>query len=246
MRSSPANRCRRFITGMLPPGLEMGAASSRAVIFPERGRLGWQLPRHELVRRVRHRGQCQGVVSERGDAWQTLHPGGAWNEPGYRFNETDARSPFERSADFWVPLRKVFDHCCLCQGCRPVLIKRRDYSLEKPVSDQLFQVYKSLYSYDKTPLHALVESTKQADDWQLQTISFDAAYGNERMKAYLFLPKKATPPYQTIVYFPASGAIYTRIPEPGGPELEVYDFIIKSGRAVIVPVFKGTYDRDDK
>ena len=125
-------------------------------------------------------------------------------------------------------------------------VKPRDYSLEKPVSDQIFQVYKSLYAYDKTPLHAVVESTEQADDWNLQTISFDAAYGSERMKAYLFLPKKATPPYQTVVYFPASEAIYMRTPEPGGPEHSVYDFMIKSGRAVIVPVYKGTYDRDDK
>ena len=172
--------------------------------------------------------------------------GAAWNEPGYRFNETDARSPFERSATFGFRCARYSTTAASAKAADPFLIKRRDYSLEKPVSDQLFQAYKSLYSYDKTPLHAVVESTEQADDWQLQTISFDAAYGNERMKAYLFLPKKATPPYQTIVFFPASGAIYTRIPEPGGPELEVYDFMIKSGRAVIVPVFKGTYDRDDK
>ena len=44
--------------------------------------------------------------------------------------------------------------------------------------------------------------------------AFDAAYGNERMSAYLFLPKKAKPPYQTVLYFPGAGAIYTRTPEP--------------------------------
>ena len=172
--------------------------------------------------------------------------GSAWNEPAYRFNEADARSPFERSANFGFRCARYSTTAASAKAADPLWIKPRDYSLEKPVSDQLFQAYKSLYSYDKTPLHAVVESTEQADDWKLQTISFDAAYGNERMKAYLFLPKKATPPYQTIVYFPASSAIYMRTPEPGGPELEVYDFIIKSGRAVIVPVYKGTYDRDDK
>ena len=172
--------------------------------------------------------------------------GSAWNEPAYRFNETDVRSPFDRAANFGFRCAKYSTTAATAKAAAPLWIKPRDYSLEKPVSDQVFQAYKSLYSYDKTPLHAVVESTEQADDWKLQTISFDAAYGNERMKAYLFLPKKATPPYQTIVYFPASGAIYTRIPEPGGPELGVYDFIIKSGRAVIVPVYKGTYDRDDK
>ncbi len=172
--------------------------------------------------------------------------GAAWNEPAYRFNETDARSPFERSANFGFRCARYSATTASAKAADPLSVKPRDYSLEKPVSDQIFQVYKSLYAYDKTPLHAVVESTEQADDWNLQTISFDAAYGSERMKAYLFLPKKATPPYQTVVYFPASEAIYMRTPEPGGPEHSVYDFMIKSGRAVIVPVYKGTYDRDDK
>ncbi len=170
--------------------------------------------------------------------------GGAWNEPAYTFNDADARSPFERSANFGFRGAR-YSIPASAKAAQPLWIKPRDYSLEKPVSDQLFQVYKSIYSYDKTPLHAVVESTEQADDWVLQKISFDAAYGNERMSAYLFLPKKARPPYQTVLYFPAAGAIYTRTPEPGGPELGVYDFMIKSGRAVMAPIFKGTYDRGD-
>ena len=30
----------------------------------------------------------------------------------------------------------------------------RNFDREKPVPDSLFRVYKGLYSYDKTPLHA--------------------------------------------------------------------------------------------
>ncbi len=44
----------------------------------------------------------------------------------------------------------------------------RHYGSEKPVSDQLFQAYKSLYSYEHTSLHPVVESTEQADDWKLE------------------------------------------------------------------------------
>ncbi len=62
-----------------------------------------------------------------------------------------------------------------------------------PSQIQLFQAYKSLYSYDKTPLQAAVESTEQTDDWKKEKITFAAAYGNERIIAYLFLPKKASP-----------------------------------------------------
>ena len=172
--------------------------------------------------------------------------GGGADEPAYMFNDEDARSPFDRGASFGFRCAKYATGVLSSKAAAPVWITPRDYSLEKPVSDEIFQAYKSLYSYDKTPLHAVVESTEETDNWKLQKISFDAAYGNERMSAYLFLPKKAKPPYQTVLYFPGAAAIYTRTPEPGGPQLEAYDFIVKSGRAVMAPIYKGTYDRDDK
>ena len=90
----------------------------------------------------------------------------------------------------------------------PIINQARNYAAEKPVSDQLFQIYKSLYSYDKTPLNAVVESTRQTDEWTEEKITFDAAYGNERVIAYLFLPMKASPPYQTVVHFPGAGALH--------------------------------------
>ena len=42
------------------------------------------------------------------------------------------------------------------------------------------------------------------------TVAFDAAYGGERMRAYLFLPKNGSPPYQTVVFFPAADAFRLR------------------------------------
>ena len=117
--------------------------------------------------------------------------GGAWDEPTYMFNDADARSPFERSANFGFRCAKYVLAGEAAKAADPVTSQARDFNQEKPVSDQLFQVYKSLYSYDKTPLHAVVESSQQTDDWKLEKVTFDAAYGNERIIAYLFLPKKA-------------------------------------------------------
>ena len=169
--------------------------------------------------------------------------GGAWNEPPYTFADADARSPFDRSANFGFRCAK-YDSGAASKARNPVTRQARDFSREKPVSDQLFQVYKSLYSYDKTPLHAVIESAKQTDDWKQEKITFDAAYGNERMIAYLFLPVRARPPFQTVIYFPGSNAVRTRA-SGDAPELDVYDFVIKSGRAVMVPLYKSTYERGD-
>jgi cephalosporin-C deacetylase-like acetyl esterase len=46
-----------------------------------------------------------------------------------------------------------------------------------------------------------------------------------------------------VVYFPALGTVGS--PDPRGLQVDNFRFILKGGRAVIVPVYKGTYDRGD-
>ena len=63
------------------------------------------------------------------------------------------------------------------------------------------------------------------------------------MPAYLFLPRGAQPPYQLIVYFPGVplGPGSSENTQPG----QNLDYIVKSGRAVVYPVYKGFLDRWD-
>jgi dienelactone hydrolase len=170
--------------------------------------------------------------------------GGAWNEPTYMFNNADARSPFERYSNVGFRCAKYISADGTSKAADPVTFLARDYGREKSVSEKVFQVYKSLYSYDKTPLHASVESTRQTNDWKLEKITYDAAYSNERITAYLFLPKKASPPYQAVVFFPGANAVRTRSSE-NSPYLDNFDFILKSGRAVMFPLYKSTFERGD-
>ena len=121
---------------------------------------------------------------------------------------------------------------------------RRDLTKEKPASDQLFQAYRGVYSYDRTPLNASVEPFGQdEEDWKAEKITYTAAYGNERAIAYLFLPKKVKPPFQTVLFFPGSNALLLR-------KFSLYttsalDAVLRSGRAVLYPVYKSTYERGD-
>jgi len=170
--------------------------------------------------------------------------GGAWDEPVYMFNDADARSPFERSANFGFRCAKYTSGGAAAKAADPITIQARDFNREKPVGDSLFRVYKSLYSYDKKPLHAAIESVEDRADWKREKVTFAAAYGNERVIAYLFLPKKSQPPFQTVVYFPGSDAIDERS-SASAPELGAYDFVVKSGRAVLFPIYKGTFERGD-
>jgi hypothetical protein len=120
--------------------------------------------------------------------------GGAWSEPSYMFAQTDARSAFERDETFGF-------RCALYtrpvpENVRgPITRTVRDYSLEKPVSEEQYRAYKSLYSYDRTPLEARIEAVDDGDPiWRKEKITLAAAYGNERLIAYLYLPKKAVAP----------------------------------------------------
>jgi len=119
----------------------------------------------------------------------------------------------------------------------------RDFTSERAVSDQEFEILKRMYAYDKTDLNEVLESEDHGQEiWIKQRISFDAAYGNERVIAYLFLPKNINPPYQVVVYFPGS-SVRRMLSSTSLLTLNNIDFIVRDGRAVIYPVYKGTYER---
>ena len=172
--------------------------------------------------------------------------GGGWNDQTYAFNDAYSQRPFDRSPTNGIRLvRYLASDTTVAVAARPATRVHRDFSKERPVPDGIFQVYRRLYDYDRTPLHAVVEaSDSSAEDWIRQRVHFDAAYGDERVTAYLFIPKRGRPPYQTVVYFPGSNAIHDRS-FTTSPQTAVYDFIVRSGRAVMFPIYKSTFERGD-
>jgi serine/threonine protein kinase/formylglycine-generating enzyme required for sulfatase activity/dienelactone hydrolase len=173
--------------------------------------------------------------------------GGAWNEPAYMFHEADARAPFQRDATFGFRCIKYLPQDSpSARLTEPVVASARNYAKEQPVSENVFRVYRDLYAYDKTPLNAAIESTDTSEtDWIKHRITVDAAYGDQRMAAYLFLPRNAEPPYQTIAHFPGAESIFVRSSDRL-IEMPRIDFILKSGRAVLWPIYNGTYERPDE
>jgi formylglycine-generating enzyme required for sulfatase activity/dienelactone hydrolase len=167
--------------------------------------------------------------------------GGGFGEPTYMFIDQDAQAPLDRRADYGFRCVKLSAPPPSAAAAK-IEPPFRDFAREKPVSDDVFRAYKGLYAYDKGELNARVEETETTEDWTREKVSFNAAYGGERVVAYIFLPKNAAPPFQPVVYFPGSNAIHT-----DKFSLSIYaDFIPKSGRALIAPVFKGTYERRDE
>ena len=166
--------------------------------------------------------------------------GGAWNSLA-TYSPTPTHGPVHRSE---VNGFRCVRYTSPLTAELSAVIRRffRDFTKQKPAQDGTYGVYKRLFAYDRTELKSKVESAEDTEFWRKERISFDAAYGSERVRAYLFLPKNAAPPYQTVIFFPGADARRAASSQQltGMSRL---DFIIKSGRAVFYPVYQGTYER---
>ncbi len=168
--------------------------------------------------------------------------GGAWNSQTYLAAEPEALSPFDRSpTNGFRCLRNLAP--LPDAAIRPVKGLERDFAKVKPASDDVFRAYRSLYDYEARPLNARVDSVvEDTPDWRKEKVSFDAAYGSGRVPAFLFLPKRVKPPYQTVVFFPSARVLYLDDSRSLG-DMGFIDYVIQSGRAVLYPVYLGTYER---
>lgn len=170
--------------------------------------------------------------------------GGAWNEPIHMFTTRNSAPPFDRSPINGFRCALYEDGAGVPEALRGrIEVQRVDYRTAKSVSDEVFRLFKRRFSYDPIPLNARVEGVDdRTEDWVGEKVTLDAGYGGERVTTYLTLPKVGHPPYQVVVFFPGLGAFQN----PGGTtQYAAFDFIVRSGRAFVQPVFKGSNERWD-
>jgi cephalosporin-C deacetylase-like acetyl esterase len=116
------------------------------------------------------------------------------------------------------------------------------------VSDDVFDVYRQQFTYDNAPLDARTERTGQTvSGFPYEVVSFSTPYPGSRMQAMVMLPNDVSSPLQTIVLYPGSGAMFQ-------PNVDLWaatdnsgiHSALRSGRAVVMPVLKGTFSRQDE
>jgi dienelactone hydrolase len=177
--------------------------------------------------------------------------GGAWNDNYYMAGNLSQAPAFDRSPRNGFRCVRYLDREKIPEAVfEPVTLGEQiDLYEHEPVSEEVFRAYQRQFSYDQTDLDSRVEwRNESSGDWIQEKITFDAAYGDERVIAYLFLPKNQPPPHQTVIYFPGSTSAYLTSSE----NLEEYrefewflEAIVTDGRAVLYPVYKGTFERRD-
>ncbi len=170
--------------------------------------------------------------------------GGAWNEPVYTFTAPARMDPFDRSAINGFRCMKERDGETPEEQRASIDFPAIDYYQVGGLSDEAYAVYEDLFSYKETPLNPRLESTDDTPSgWKRESVSIDAAYGGERFTVHLDLPKRASPPYQAVVYFPGSNALEQATFEDA--YWERFDYIPRSGRVLVRPVMAQMYARSD-
>lgn len=173
--------------------------------------------------------------------------GGAWTDPEFTVGWRAPVDAFDRSPTNGVRLLMHHED-------DPVVLeamgrtwgnnRTRSYEGLTPVGNSEFEIFKRVYDYDAMPLDTALEAEGQTAHYDWKKVSFAAAYGGERSAAYVFLPKDAQPPHQPILYWPGSNAMNARAMDHEWIS-EWTGFIIRSGRALVLPLFNGSYERDD-
>ncbi|MBC8086647.1 MAG: protein kinase [Phycisphaerae bacterium] len=245
----------RFVGKDLPTVYEWNAAA-----IPEAAR--WVVPhgRYEATSPVRG-GNAQsvgprGVYDLAGNVREwTANPrepgsryilGGGYSDPAYLFAEIYAQPEFDRAAINGIRLvRRMADSGDLAAASAPIPRVARDARSLRPVDDVTFRALVSLYDYDHTPLNAEVESRDTTHhDWIREDITFELPKPQTRMTAVLFTPKRVNAPYQTVVLWPASDAFI--LPDVQHLSMSFVDYLSRSGRAVLYPMYEHTYAKGSK
>jgi hypothetical protein len=167
--------------------------------------------------------------------------GGAWGEPTYLFKNPDARLPMER-----LPTHGFRCAMSIQQPNENQLAPvspRYDLGKSQPVSDEVYNAYRRLYAYDRTALDPEVEFIDESSPhWRREKVSFNSAYGGERIPALIFQPRDVPPPWQAVIMFPGDD-VFMRPSSESLASSYLFDFIPRSGRVLVYPIYKGMYER---
>jgi formylglycine-generating enzyme required for sulfatase activity/dienelactone hydrolase len=202
---------------------------------------------------------CHGTYDMAGNAkeWcsneaggDRVNLGGAWNEAQYWFFLFDHYPPFMRADNFGFRCMKDVGAGETVERAHARLAIRPepDYAAMTPCPDAVFEAYRSLYGYTRTDLAARVDSRRDwSPDTILEKVSFLDAGGGARIVAYLFLPRKARPPYQSVVYVPGSSAFsLDSIFDYSVVRNREAELFTRGGRAFVFPVLWNTFERRER
>ena len=174
--------------------------------------------------------------------------GGSWQDSPFNIGHRIAKGEFDRSPDIGFRVARITepDSIVAIASSRLARALPTDFNKVVPVSDAVFDGFRRMYDYDKGPLDAKLEAEGETPKLRWQKVSFTAGYTGPRMAAYLVFPRDASPPFEPVIWWGGGGDLLQRKLDPADPQGDFFaGFIVRSGRAMVVPLYMGTFERDD-
>jgi dipeptidyl aminopeptidase/acylaminoacyl peptidase len=188
------------------------------------------------------------IFNETSPDGQRFILGGGWPDSPKMFVDSYTQPPMDRSSSNGFRCVLAADGGAMpAELQQPVHPSFRDYARETPVDDRTFAAYLRQFDYERKPLHARLEQVNQGAYWKHEVVSVDAGYGGETMRIHLFLPTNASAnlPLQPVIFYPGSGALLAESVDEDS-EMRFAGFLVKSGRVLVLPVYKSTFERRDE
>ncbi|MEM1125189.1 MAG: SUMF1/EgtB/PvdO family nonheme iron enzyme [Bacteroidota bacterium] len=168
------------------------------------------------------------------------YTGGSWNDPMYLFAQYGSFTGSFTSPALGFRCARSAPGRPGDQGTMCLDLDAQTPAYE-PVDETTFQRFLGHYQYDRAPILAEVIERAETPDWTREKVQLDVA-GEDPILAYLYLPKRAAPPYQGLTFVPGVNVFFEQsVPEQMEWLLSPH---IKAGRAVFSVVMKGMIERE--
>ena len=172
--------------------------------------------------------------------------GGSYFDNAYSFNDYHSISPFDRSLSNGFRVVQSAVH-----GTQDTLDDftinhtERDILSESDVSDDVFNIYKEQFKYEKYEMNAKIDSIFENENYTTYKFQLLPPYkSDEKLHGYVIYSNKIKKPLKPIIHFPSAWAIFNNSDDwIISSTIKDYNYLLMEGYAVICPVYYSTYNR---
>jgi class 3 adenylate cyclase/formylglycine-generating enzyme required for sulfatase activity/predicted esterase len=174
--------------------------------------------------------------------------GGGWTDPTYFFGDAATESPWARRSTYGIRL------AAYPAGEPPESLRAAfelpdiDFRAIETWSEETWEVWSDLVSYEPTPLNVAVESRRELPDGIVEErVTLDAPVSGERLILYVFTHQDQPATRPAVIFFPGSSMTWEERDTSSYVDANYawLQFIPKSGRVLVLPIYAGCWERND-
>jgi dienelactone hydrolase len=177
--------------------------------------------------------------------------GGSYTDDPYFFNDFYGQNALDRSIGNGLRLVQNLEEQgeVIEEPIDEIAIETRDFLIEKKVSDDVFEIFKAQFDYKDLALNTeIIDVPITKGTCKVERFEVSSAYEeNGKLPGYVFYDSTQTKPLKPIIYFPGSSAIHlTNTDLMLRKNLTKFNYLLKEGYAVFLPIYLSTYERADE